>query len=179
MKKIIKGKGFILRSFKKTDYKMLAKKINYKDIYRYTLNIPYPYKTSDAIKWVNRIVNQYKKKSPTNFHLAIEIDSEVTGCVSLKKIEYGHKAELGYWLAKQYWHKGIMSEAVAQIISLGFKKFKLKKIFACVIVGNTASLKVLAKNGFKKEGLLIQHVKKDGKLKDEYILSKYKYGNRN
>jgi len=177
MKKSITGKGFILRPFKKTDYKVLAKKINHRDIYRNTLHIPYPYKESDAVTWLKKIVNQYKKKSQTNFHLAIEVDNEVSGCVSLMQIEPGHKAELGYWLAKQNWRQGIMSQAVAQMVRVGFKKFKLKKIYAYIMTKNVASLKVLRKNGFYKEGLLVQHVKKDGKLKDEYVLVKYRYGN--
>ena len=174
MKKIIKGKNFLLRPFKKPDYKVLARKINHKDIYRYTLHIPYPYKTSDAVKWLNRIVNQYKRKSPTNFHLAVDIDSEVSGCVSLMKIEPGHKAEIGYWLAKEYWGQGIMSNAVSKILTLGFREFKLKKVYAYVFLNNKGSYKVLIKNGFKKEGLLIQHTKKDGKLRDEYLLAKIK-----
>jgi len=174
MEKIIKGKGYLLRSFKRADYKILAQKINHKDIYRYTLNIPYPYTKNDAKKWLNKIVQQYKRKSPHGFHLAIEIKGEVAGCISLMKIEYGHKAEIGYWLAKEYWGQGIMSGVVSKILTLGFKEFKLKKIYACVLIENKSSYRVLINNGFIKEGLLIQHTKKDGKLMDVYLLAKFK-----
>ena len=179
MRKVIKGQGFILRPFKRTDYKILAKKINHRDVYRYTRNIPYPYKESDAKKFLNSILSEYKKKNINSYHLAIIINNEIAGSVSFIKIEPGHKAEIGYWLAKDHWGKGIMLVAVKKIVAIGFKDFKLNKIFAHVLVANKRSYKVLIKNGFKKEGLLIQHVKKDGKLKDEYILGKYKYGNRN
>jgi len=179
MQKIIKGKNFNLRPFKRTDYKVLAKKINHRDIYRYTLNIPYPYKESDAKKFLNKILSAYRKKNNIALHYAIEVNDEISGCVSLMKIEKGHKAEIGYWLSKEHWNKGIMSAAVKKIVAIGFKELKLKKIYAYVFVENKGSYKVLIKNGFKKEGLLIQHVKKDGKLRDEYILGKYKYGNRN
>lgn len=171
---VIKGNGFTLRPLKKTDYRILARKINDRNIYRYTLNIPYPYTLADARKWLSKIVKQYKQKPATGFHLAIVIDGELAGCVSLMKIEKNHKAELGYWLAREHWGRGITSRAVAAMVKLGFRKFGLKKIYAYVFVKNKASYKVLLKNGFKKEGLLIQHVKKDGKLEDEYIVAKYK-----
>lgn len=45
---IIKSKKFILRPYKKWDEKSLQKNINDKDIYRYTLRIPYPYTMKDA-----------------------------------------------------------------------------------------------------------------------------------
>ncbi|MCH7492798.1 GNAT family N-acetyltransferase [Patescibacteria group bacterium] len=174
MKKIIKGQGFTLRPFNKTDYKILAKKINHRDIYRHTLNIPYPYRESDAKKFLNKILNEYKKKESDGYHLAVIIDDEIAGSVGLMKIERGHKAEIGYWLAKDHWGKGIMPLTIKKIVTMGFRDFKLKKIYAYVMVANRRSYQVLIKNGFKKEGLLIQHVKKDGKLKDEYILGKYK-----
>ena len=170
---IIRGHGFILRPLKKSDYKILANKINDRGIYRNTLNIPFPYTPAYAKKWLNKVIKQYQHKPVTGFHLAIVIASELAGCVSLMKIEKNHKAELGYWLAREHWGQGIMSKAVAAMVKLGFGTFRLKKIYAYVFVENTGSYRVLIKNGFKKEGLLIQNVKKDGKLKDEFILAKY------
>ena len=63
-----------------------------------------------------------------------------------------------------------------ELVRIGFREFKLKKIYANIFTRNKASYRVLAKNGFVKEGLLIQHTKKDCKLLDEYIVAKYKYG---
>ncbi|MFA6098678.1 MAG: GNAT family N-acetyltransferase [Patescibacteria group bacterium] len=178
MAKKIKNKiNYLLRPFKKSDYKILVRKINHRDIYRNTLHIPYPYKEQDAKKWITEILRRYKSKSPGSYNLAIEVDGEVSGGISLKNIEKEHKAEIGYWLAREYWGQGIMSSAVADMTALGFKKFKLRKVYAYVFTRNKASLRVLVKNGFKKEGLLIQHTKKDGKLLNEFILAKYKHGN--
>ena len=168
------GAKFLLRPFKSSDYKILAKKINDPKIYRFTMNIPYPYHPRDAKKWLAKVKRYYRIKSPESYNLAIEINDEVAGSIGLSKIIPGHKAEMGYWLAREHWGNGIMSRAAAEMVKLGFRKFGLKKIYAYVFVKNKASYKVLVKNGFKKEGLLIQHVKKDGKLEDEYILAKYK-----
>ena len=170
----IKGDGFLLRSLEKADTAVLAKKINNRNIYRYTMNIPYPYKIRDARKWLDKVVRQYRLTKSDSFNLAIEIDGELSGGIGVNKIIIGHKAEMGYWLSEEHWGKGIMTRVVAKMTAYCFKKFRLKKIYAYVFVQNTGSYRVLAKNGFKKEGLLIQHVKKDGKLKDEYAMAKYK-----
>lgn len=163
-----------MRPLKKSDYKILARKINDRTIYRYTTNIPYPYSVNDAKKWLNKVMRRYRSRLPDAYDQAIEIGGELGGSISLMKIEKNHKAEMGYWLAREYRGQGIMSKAVAAMVKLGFRKFGLKKIYAYVFVKNKGSYRVLIKNGFKKEGLLIQHVKKDGKLQDEYILAKYK-----
>ncbi|MFA5135650.1 MAG: GNAT family protein [Patescibacteria group bacterium] len=175
MKKIVlPGNGFVLRPFQQGDYAALAEKINDRDIYRFTLQIPYPYSKKDGKAFIKTVLQQYKKKAAEHFHLAIDINGELSGCVSLMNIEKGHKAEIGYWLAKEQWGKGIMSNAVSKMVSVGFRHFKLRKIYAYVFTNNKRSYSVLAKNGFKKEGLLIQHTKKAGKLMDEYILATIK-----
>jgi len=167
-------KKFILRPFKQTDVKNIAKYIHDKTIYKNTLHIPYPYKLKDAKEWLAKTIPQYRKKKPRNFHLVIEIKGEIVGCVSLMEIQGGHKAELGYWLARKHWKKGIMSEAVKEMSEYGFKVFQLKRIYAYVFLHNKASQRVLKKNGFLKEGVIRKGVVKDKKYLDEILLAKVK-----
>ena len=162
-----------LRKIKKSDYAIIAKKINDRDIYRNTLPIPYPYTITDAQKWIKKVLGEYRTKQTKAFHLAIEADGELVGAIGVHDIIPGHMAELGYWLGRKHWGQGIMTKAIKAMTKECFKRYRLKKIYAYVFTHNEASYRVLVKNGFKKEGLLIQHVKKDGKLKDEYILAKY------
>jgi len=169
---IIMTKKFTLRPFKKSDAKSIAKYVNDKTIYDNTLHIPYPYKLKDAREWMDRTMPEYNKRKPSKFHLGIEIKGEIVGCVSLMELQGGHKAELGYWLARKYWRKGIMSEAVAEMCEVGFKKFDLKRIYAYTFLHNKGSQGVLKKNGFKKEGMLKKNILKDGKYIDEYLFAK-------
>jgi len=100
---IIITKSFILRPFKQSDVKNLAKNINDKTIYNNTLHIPYPYKLKDAKEWLAKTVQQYRKKKPRNFHLAIEIKGGVVGCVSLmeyrvvikQRLDIGWRGNIG------------------------------------------------------------------------------------
>ena len=168
---VIKTKKFILRPFKKGDEFSLAKNINNKEVHRDTLNIPYPYSLKDARAWLKKCFKEIKNKEKIKF--AIDIKGEVIGSVGFTKIE-DHKAEIGYWLAKRYWRQGIMSEAVKLTTQYGFEKLKLKRIYAYIFPFNKASIKVLQKAGFKKEGLLKKNVKKNGRFYDDYVFAKIK-----
>ncbi len=167
----IKIKKFILRPYKKKDQASLAKNINYKKIYRNTLRIPYPYTLRDANGWIEKNLEEHKKKKPDKINFAIDINGEIVGGIELGGIEE-HQAELGYWLTPKYHNKGIMTLALKKITKYGFEKLKLKRIYACVFPFNEASKRVLEKNGYKLEGILRKEIKKDNKLLDDCLYAK-------
>ena len=173
MKIIIKSKGFILRPIKRSDKESLIKNINNKDIYKYTLRIPFPYTSNDWDKWIKHCFNVKRKKKPKEINFVIDINGEVVGGIGLMNIEK-HKAEIGYWLGKKYWGKGIMTEAVKVITNFGFNKLKLKRLYAPIFPKNKASRRVLEKNNYKLEGMARNYHLKKGKLIDALIYSKVK-----
>ena len=83
-----------------------------------------------------------------------------------------HRAEIGYDLAKEdYKRKGLMTEAMKAVIDYGFKTMNLIRIEACVSPVNEASLKLLQKFNFVKEGYFRKHYFKDGVVGDSVFLS--------
>jgi [ribosomal protein S5]-alanine N-acetyltransferase len=58
------------------------------------------------------------------------------------------KAEIGFDLAKAYWGRGYMTEAIQAMIQFGFNEMKLDYIEATVEPGNTKSIKFMQKLGF-------------------------------
>jgi ribosomal-protein-alanine N-acetyltransferase len=70
--------------------------------------------------------------------------------------ERGRYASIGYDLMTAYWGQGIVPEAVAAMLDFGFGTLGLNRIEADVVVGNTASVRVLEKLGFGFEGVLRQ-----------------------
>jgi len=170
---IIHSKKFILRPYKKRDEVSLRNSINNKKIYRNTLVIPYPYTSKHAKEWIEKNLKEGRKKKPAMVNFAIDIDGEVAGAVGFHKIE-GHKAEIGYWLAEKYWGQGIMTEAVKLATKFGFKKLKLKRIYATVFPSNKASMYVLEKNNYNFEGILRKYHKKDNKFLDAHFYAKVK-----
>lgn len=172
--KLAENKKFILRTVQKGDEFDIVKNINDKTISRNTAAIPYPYKLEDAKSWVGKCLKELNKKEPKSISFYIVINNEVIGCVGLHDIVKNHKAEIGYWLARKYWGKGIMPEAVKIVTDFGFKKLKLKRLYAGVYSFNPPSMRVLEKNGYKLEGIFKKDIKKFGKLFDKHVFAKVK-----
>ena len=83
-----------------------------------------------------------------------------------------NRAEIGYGLLSDaYKNKGLMTEALAPIITYGFEKMNLFRIEALISLENTPSFKLLTKFGFTQEGLLRNHYLKDGIYEDSAIFS--------
>ena len=163
----LKGAGFLLRKWEPGDEQSLQKNANNKNISRFLFDrFPFPYTMDDAELWVSMKVHQYRI---TNF--VIDIDGEVAGAIEFKQGDDVHKknADLGYWLAEQFWGRGIMTEAVNLIIKYAFENFDLMRIQSAVNQNNPASMRVLEKAGFKKEGILKNAIFKDSEVMDEHV----------
>lgn len=75
-------------------------------------------------------------------------------------------AEVGYAMARDYWGRGLMTEAVKAIVRFGFEQMKLNRIAACCDAGNSASARVLEKVGMLCEGTLRDQIVADGEFSD-------------
>lgn len=141
-----------------------------KQIYLQTLAIPWPYTEADADGWVNYNIESTIKQNgrSTNWAIRRASDNYLIGGIGFHNYIIGtnHKAELGYWLAKPYWNKGIMTSAIKKVTEYAFKELGLIRITAYIFDFNIASAKVLEKAGYRCEGLLRSHFKKDGKIFD-------------
>lgn len=158
---------YLIRPFKKGDEESLRISINDKDIYRTTLTVPYPYTKKDAQEWVS-----YNLKKPKNeINWAITDANKVIGGIALSELKT-HKAELGYWLSKEYRGQGIMTKSVRIITKYGLNNLKLARIYANVYKFNKKSARVLEKNNYKLEGLLKNNVYKDKKVIDSLMYAK-------
>ncbi|MEM4263283.1 MAG: GNAT family protein [Candidatus Woesearchaeota archaeon] len=165
------GKRIILRQFKKGDEKSLQENINDPDIYKCTLTIPYPYTMENAVWWVKHANENIKEKRGYELGIVLkESKKEVIGGMGICKIDKEHdSAEVGYWLGKKYWGKGITSEALELLMGFAFDELKLHRLYANTFIENIASQRVLEKAGFKREGRRKEVIKKDGKYYDDFI----------
>ncbi len=165
--------NFTLRKFRSSDVASIVEHINDKIIARNTLNIAYPYTKAEGKKWIEKNTSEQKKKKPSKVNFVIVIDGKAVGSCGLASIDYRHNSAcIGYWLGREFWGQGIMSKAVRQLVSYGFKELKLKRIYSYVYPFNKASSRVLEKNGFKHEGTLKKHHYKNGKYYDSLLYAK-------
>jgi len=158
---------FKLRAWSLDDVESLVKYANNINVANNLTNqFPNPYHFDDGKRFIQKTL----KDMPGRI-FAIEVNGEAAGGIGIFQQSDIHvkNMELGYWLAEIYWGKGIMSEAVKQIVEYGFKTFRIDRIYAKPFGTNIASHKVLEKAGFKLEGKFEKTIFKNGEYLDELI----------
>jgi RimJ/RimL family protein N-acetyltransferase len=161
-----------LRKLETSDKSVIAKLLNNKKIWNNLTNkIPYPYTERDAEIFLKFIERDKHHKA-----FAIELNREFCGIIGLiKQQDVREKsAELGYWIGEPFWNKGITTEAVKLITEYGFSNLNIIRIYSTVFEYNIASMKVLEKNGYKKEGIFKKAIFKNNKIWDEHRYFKLK-----
>jgi RimJ/RimL family protein N-acetyltransferase len=166
--KILVDDDIYLDEPSKKDKDNLIRLLSDREIYKNTLRLPFPYTAKDADWWFS-FVKENKKKAGIDLNFAIRAkDKQLIGGISYH-MKYGlnsHKDELGYWLGRSYWNKGIMSKVVMSFCQYGFDSLHYKRIEATVFEHNLSSARVLEKCGFEYEGTLKKYVIKDGDFID-------------
>ena len=132
--------------------------------------LPYPYKEQDGIEFISAMLSADENET---FAFAITADNKVVGSIGVFRQGNIHRqtAELGYYVAEEYWGKGIMTEAVKQICKYVFEKSDIIRIYAEPFAYNAASCRVLEKAGFQYEGTLRSNAVKNGKVIDMKMYS--------
>ncbi len=154
----IEGERIVLRKLRVSDVLDIYKNLQDKDMVKWTLNIPWPYKKQDAVKWIRKTHYGIKKRKEYSLGIILKNENKLIGAISLMHIDCKNKnAELGYWLGKKYWGKGYMTEAVKLMLKFAFEKLKLHRIYANLFEKNVASRRVLEKASFKLEGIMREH----------------------
>ncbi len=137
--------------------------------------LPYPYTKQDGNDFITAMLSADKNDT---FAFAVTIDDKAIGSIGVFRQDNIHRltAELGYYIAEEYWGKGIMTEAVKQICEYVFSKSDIIRIYAEPFAYNAASCRVLEKAGFQYEGTLRKNAVKNGKVLDMKIYSLVKEG---
>ncbi len=127
---------------------------------------PQPYRREDADQFLDYLENNAGQVLAR----AICLDGVLVGLISAEQgfDIYRFNAEIGYWLGEDYWGKGIASQALGQFIRVVFNsEYMLKRLEAQVFEQHLASMRVLEKNGFIREGRRMNAVYKHGRFHHE------------
>ena len=120
------------------------------DIYHQTAG----FEKFDNIKQAQKAANQYHKR-PYSFAIIEKNTKKMIGLVELYERGLDEQAgllvtkDLGFMLDKDYWQRGLMSEALTALINYAFGELKQQQIWAGTFPNNDASQKILEKLGFK------------------------------
>lgn len=108
----------------------------------------------------------YDEDRSYEFAITNKENGELLGAIALSNNQKSKNGAIAYWIGEKYWGKGYGTEAVKALIDFAFEEKKLHKVFARYFKSNPASGKIMEKIGMKQEGLLKDHVLKDGKYED-------------
>jgi [ribosomal protein S5]-alanine N-acetyltransferase len=144
-----------------------------REISRWTLHIPFPYRASDARTWLRRAPGRRRKGSDLSLLMVRRSDDVLVGGVGLHGLDSDHdRAELGYWVGRPFRRQGYGSEAARALTAYGFRRLALHRVEARVFPGNSASAGVLRAAGFRREGWLRESVRKAGTFRDEWVYAR-------
>lgn len=155
-----------LRPFHKEDASEVQRMAGDVEIARTTLNVPHPYPDGAAEQFFEATHKAADEGRAFTFAVELKETGQLVGCIGLG-IQAAHKrAEIAYWIGKEYWGHGYASEAARAVVRFGFTTCDLNRIYAFAMSHNPASTGVMKKVGMTYEGTFPQHAVKWGEFVD-------------
>ncbi|KAI1101554.1 acyl-CoA N-acyltransferase [Jackrogersella minutella] len=168
-KPIVTTDKCFIRAYVPSDAAPMAELANHPEISMYMRNrFPYPYTLESSNFWINFSM---KGTPMVNFGI-FTLGGAFAGAIGLTPRDDVESStwEVGYWIAMDHWGKGIATSALRGFSAWAFKEFpELFRLEAGVFEGNDASMKVLERAGYTKEGVRRKAIFKKGKLLDQTI----------
>ena len=157
----------VIRSWRSDDAETIAVHANDRDV---SINLrdlfPHPYTVADAEEWI-----RFACEADPETHFAVEVGGEAAGGIGYKLGQDVERtgAELGAWLGKKYWGRGIMTEALVAIRDHALDTHGLTRVWGVPFDHNAASVRILEKADFEFEGRLRRSVIKNGEIFDQLM----------
>jgi RimJ/RimL family protein N-acetyltransferase len=162
----------VVRAWREDDAASLQRNADNKRVSMHLRDrFPHPYGMEQAKTFLGWIARQV---SPTVW--ALEVNGEAAGGIGIEL--HGDvervSAEIGYWLGEPHWGKGIATDALKAVSAQAFTRFDITRLYAVPFADHGASIRVLEKAGYVREGLMRQSAIKDGKIRDQALYATYK-----
>jgi ribosomal-protein-alanine N-acetyltransferase len=126
----------------------------------------------DSLNFIRATIKLYENSLPGSWGIVYKENNRLIGTGGYHWWQREHrKAEIGYTISPRYWNKGIMTEALGEIIKFGFEQMKLHRTEARVYIENAASERVMIKCGMVYEGIIRESLFVKGKFRDFKMFS--------
>jgi ribosomal-protein-alanine N-acetyltransferase len=161
----------LLRPFVATDAPSVARHANDRLVWQNLRDrFPHPYSEADAREYI-----AHAAARPIQTSFGIVVGGEAIGNISLMLGDdiARRSAEVGYWIGRAFWGRGIAVEAVRATTHYAFTQLGLARVFAVPFANTTRSVRVLEKAGFVREGMMRRSAVKDGVLLDQLLYAAY------
>lgn len=166
----LEGERCTVRAWRMADVEALRRHANNANVANHLRDrFPHPYARANAQAFLKSALS-----APDASNLAIEVDGEAAGAIGYvigTDVER-YSAEIGYWLGEALWGRGIVTEALTLVVGDVFERLNLLRLFAVPFADNAASIRVLEKAGFAREGLLHSSSVKFGRPRDQVLYAR-------
>lgn len=151
----ITTKRLILRPFQEDDFTDIYQLLSDPDVMRFSLNGPYS--KEKTASFMAHCMQRSQCNQPTLLAIIDRKNNQFIGSCGFfaQRILGQDEVELGYRLLKDYWGKGIATEAAIAVKQYAFNEIGLTRLISLIEKENIASIAVAEKNGFKLEKELL------------------------
>ncbi len=120
------------------------------------------------LRRIRRLASEWKADEGYSFHIFQKERGCLVGGIGLTQIRRGvsQTATLGYWIGEPFQRRGYITDAVGTLTRYAMQSLKLHRIEAACLPENTASRRVLEKNGFVREGYARRYLQIAGEWRD-------------
>jgi len=160
----------VVRPWRLADKPALLRHANNRNVWRNLAHrFPHPYTEADADAWLTVF-----SQEPGHLRWAIDVEGEAVGGIGAEPGEgiFAKTGNFGYWLGETFWNRGIMTAAVRATADYALEVLDLARLESPVFEWNPASMRVLEKCGFQREGVLRRSIVKDGELIDQVLYAR-------
>jgi [ribosomal protein S5]-alanine N-acetyltransferase len=157
----------LLRPALPSDVPALVELLNDPVVHRGTLRVPYPYRRADALAYLRRLRKQLRGGSQLSLQIVRRSDGRLVGGIGFHDLSPPESCEVGYWVGAPYRRKGYASEALDRMLRAAYGPLGLHRVTAGVFPFNRASMAVVRRAGFRREGLARESHQKEGRWVSE------------
>jgi RimJ/RimL family protein N-acetyltransferase len=170
MEKEIFGEKIFLKKLRSEDAEKLNLYIKEPKLNEYSG----PYKSSksveEALNYIKKCNENMKEGKSYHFGIYEKEKGEIVGVIGFFDLDSeAKKGEIGFWIVKDYWNRGLMSEAVILLTRFIFEELGCHRIYAHFHEKNIAVARILQKAGFEKEGELKDELVTNGQYYNDLI----------
>lgn len=142
--------------------------VKQKEIADTMIMIPHPYPRESVEQWITYLQDSFISGTAYEFAVFLKENGRYIGNCGFVSVSHPHqRAEVGYFIDRDYWGRGYATEACAEMLAYGFRYHQFNRISGRCMTRNTASRTVMEKCGMAFEGRHEQEFLKNGVY--EYI----------
>lgn len=163
----------VLRPYLQEDAPEVARLLNDPELARFLMVIPHPFVEFDARQLVKAAWRRITAGRGFDLLVTVkEMGDRPVGSVGVGLHDEGERAELGFWVGREYWGRGYASEATRRMVDFAEERLGVRRFTGTATADNRASLAVLAKLGFAEAGRGEKRRPSTGKLHEVVLLER-------